>query len=182
MTIYGNITTIFLCMIAPNLTINASESAFKRTNEGVIEVKYLPASTVLVKRSNVSYFEENNLFMPLFWYITTRNIAMTSPVEVRLNPGEMYFFVGKDASKRELKSSSSVDVEKIPSRTVASIGYCGRYNQSNFEKAKSKLVKWIEKQGIYTITGEARAIYWDSPSVADQKKRAEVHIPILLSP
>lgn len=182
MSIYRTIFILLLCIITPNLTINAYESAFKRTNEGVIEVKSLSASTVLVKRSNVSYFEANNLFMPLFWYITTRNIAMTSPVEVNINPGEMYFFVGKDDSKRELKSNGSVQVEKIPSRTVASIGYCGRYNQRNFDKAKIKLIKWIEEQGVYTISGEARAIYWDSPSVADANKRAEVHIPIFLTP
>lgn len=166
-------------MFSP-LAAQASESAFKQTPEGVIEIKTLPASTVLVKRSSVPYFESNNLFMPLFWYITTRRIAMTTPVEVGIQPGEMYFFVGSDAAQRSLQSSGSVSVEAVPQRRVASIGYRGAYSERNYEQAKSKLEEWIAQQSDYQASGEARAIYWDSPSVPDAQKRAEVHIPLSL--
>ncbi|HAF47577.1 MAG TPA: hypothetical protein DCG83_07825 [Cryomorphaceae bacterium] len=164
-------------MISP-LTASASESAFEQTPEGVIEVKTIPASTVLVKRSQVPYFESNNLFMPLFWYITTRRIAMTTPVEVGIQPGEMYFYVGSDAAQRSLKSSGSVSVEQLPLRTVASIAYQGAYSERNFQRAKTKLEDWIAQQDEYQACGEARAIYWDSPSVPDAKKHAEVHISL----
>jgi DNA gyrase inhibitor GyrI len=166
-------------MISPFIT-QASESAFKHTPEGTIEIKAIPASTVLVKRSQVSYFESNNLFMPLFWYITTRRIAMTTPVEVGIQPGEMYFYVGSDATQRSLKSSGSVSVEQVPHRTVASIGYRGAYSESNFQRAKAVLEDWIAQQSEYQPSGEPRAIYWDSPSVPDDQKRAEVHIPLSL--
>ncbi|MAH39828.1 MAG: hypothetical protein CML08_00275 [Puniceicoccaceae bacterium] len=161
-----------------SLTSSASESVFEQTPDGVIEVKTIPASTVLVKRSQVPYFESNNLFMPLFWYITTRRIAMTTPVEVGIQPGEMYFYVGSDASQRSLKSSGSVSVEQLPRRTVASIGYRGAYSERNFQRAKTKLEGWIAQQGEYNASGEARAIYWNSPSVPDAQKHAEVHISL----
>ena len=161
-----------------SLTSSASESVFERTPDGVIEVKTIPASTVLVKRSQVPYFESNNLFMPLFWYITTRRIAMTTPVEVGIQPGEMYFYVGSDASQRSLKSSGSVSVEQLPRRTVASIAYKGAYSERNFQRAKAELEDWIAQHGEYYASGEARAIYWDSPSVPDAQKHAEVHISL----
>ena len=164
-------------MISP-LTAFASESAFDQTPDGVIEVKTIPASTVLVKRSHVPYFESNNLFMPLFWYITTRRIAMTSPVEVGIQPGEMFFYVGSDAAQRSLKSSGSVSVEQLPRRTVASIAYKGAYSERNFQRAKAELEDWIAQHGEYYASGEARAIYWDSPSVPDAQKHAEVHISL----
>lgn len=174
---------LFFClsilMISP-LTAPASESAFEQTPEGMIEVKTIPASTVLVKRSQVPYFESNNLFMPLFWYITTRRIAMTTPVEVGIQPGEMYFYVGSDAVQRSLKSSGSVSVEQVPQRTVASIGYRGAYSERNYQEAKAELEDWIAQNSDYQPSGEARAIYWDSPSVPDAQKRAEVHIPLSL--
>ena len=157
---------------------SATEQAFLRTNSGAIEVKTLPACTVIKTTSDASYFEENNLFMPLFWYITTRGIAMTSPVEVEVNPGTMYFYIGGDAKDRALKETDAVEVERIPERLVASIGYQGAYTEANFQEANNRLKAWLKEQKQYRAIGEAKAIYWDGPSVPKARKRAEVHIEL----
>ena len=156
----------------------ASEQAFPRTMNGSLEIKTLPAAKVIKSSADTSYFEANNLFMPIFWYITSRGIAMTSPVEVEVNPGAMYFYIGGDAEKRALKGTHSVEVESLPERTVASIGYEGAYTEANFEQAKARLENWLEGQPNIEAIGEAKAIYWDGPSVPNARKRAEVHIEV----
>lgn len=157
---------------------SASEQAFDRTEVGVIEVKSLPASKVIKSTSDTSYFEANNLFMPLFWYITTRGIAMTAPVEVELDPGVMYFYIGTDAQERALKSTGTVTVESFPERTVAAIGYQGAYTEDQFNEAKNRLEAWLAEQADISPIGEANAVYWHGPSVPNAQKHAEVHIPV----
>ena len=66
-----------------SLTSSASESVFEQTPMVSLRLKH-PRQHVLVKRSQVPYFESNNLFMPLFVYHYPP-IAAT-PVEVGIQP------------------------------------------------------------------------------------------------
>jgi effector-binding domain-containing protein len=159
--------------------LNAYESAFPKTPPNALEIKIIPASKVIISQTNDDYFANgNNLFMPLFRYIQSNDIAMTTPVEAEINPGAMYFYIGGDAALRQLESSDSVKVKQLPARTVASIGIKGSYSESNFLKAKARLEAWIDEQGNYTITGPARAIYWNGPFTPGLLKRSEVHFPV----
>ena len=169
---------IFIFLSFAYSTLFSGEQAFGPTQEGVIEIKTIPASKVIKSASAENYFEANKLFMPLFWYITTRGIAMTTPVEVHVEPGSMYFFIGKKAAKRDLKANNKVEVLTIPERLVASVGYVGAYSELNYLNAKHKLEHWLEQQSTYVAQGPARIIYWDSPATPNRKKRAEVHISI----
>ena len=64
---------------------SAYERAFPRTDVGVIEIKTVPAATLLATRSDDDYFDESNdLFRPLFRYIQKNDIPMTVPVESRI--------------------------------------------------------------------------------------------------
>jgi effector-binding domain-containing protein len=156
----------------------SGERAFVPTEDGQIEIKTIPESKVIKSISSQNYFEANNLFMPLFWYITTRGIAMTTPVEVAVDPGSMYFYMGEKAAERDLKANKKVEVLTVPERLVASIAYTGAYSEANFLVAENKLRQWLEEQSSYKSVGSARIIYWDSPATPDSKKRAEVHISI----
>ena len=168
---------IFLCL-AFNMTY-AYEQAFPKTPVGEIEVKTLPASTLIACHGQGDYFERSDsLFRPLFRYIQENDIAMTTPVEAQIQPGVMYFYIGADAAKRPLSNTAAVDVVEMPARTVLSVGLRGAYSSENFAKAETLLRAWLAEQVGYRATGPARAIYWNGPFTLGLLKRSEVHLPI----
>ena len=155
------------------------EEAFKRTSAGKIEIKTIPASMVMVSESEGNYFGTRNyLFRRLFNYISENNVAMTAPVEARIENAQMKFYVGTKDKLKELKDRGSVKVVTIPQRTVVSIGIRGTYTESNFEKAKTQLEQWLRDNTGYQQAGAAYAVYWDGPFMPWFLKRSEVQIPV----
>ncbi|MDP4610419.1 MAG: heme-binding protein [Opitutales bacterium] len=172
-----NFTILLICLFP--LLMSAAEKAFPQTSVGQTEFKTLPAAHLIASQSDDGYFSnDNNLFRPLFRYISSRDIAMTTPVEAEINPGVMYFYIGKDAIDKAQDSTDSVKVHVLPERTVASIGIRGSYTEENFDNAETKLRAWLATQETYEITGEARGIFWNSPFMPGFFKRFEVHIPV----
>jgi hypothetical protein len=170
--------SIFLFCIFSN-TMPAIEKAFPQTEVGQIEVKTLPASHLISSHSDRSYFDSNNqLFRPLFRYITSRDIAMTTPVEAEIEPGIMYFYIGEEAIEKAQESTENVTIRSLPERTVASIGARGGYSEANFRDAEAELRSWLAAQSDYRAIGAARGIYWNGPYVPGLFKRFEVHIPV----
>ncbi|MGJ8652132.1 MAG: heme-binding protein [Opitutaceae bacterium] len=170
--------TLLLCLFP--LLMNAADKAFPQTNVGQTEIKTLPAAHLIASQSENGYFSDgNNLFRPLFRYISSRDIAMTTPVEAEINPGVMYFYIGNDAIDKAQESTDKVQVRELPERTVASIGVRGGYKEDNFDDAEVKLRAWLATQEAYEITGEARGIFWNSPFMPGFLKRFEVHIPVI---
>lgn len=169
---------LLLCLL-PLQAMTAYEQAFAKTAVGEKEIKILPAAKLIASSSVSGYFERNNsLFRPLFRYIQSNDIAMTTPVEAEMEPGVMYFYIGGDAANRELRATEDVRVLELPERTVASIGVRGSYSQDNFKTAETQLRAWIQAQGTHQITGAARGIYWNGPFTLGFLKRSEVHIPV----
>jgi effector-binding domain-containing protein len=155
------------------------EEAFKRTSAGKIEIKTIPASMVMVSESEGNYFGTRNyLFRRLFNYISENNVAMTTPVEARIENAQMKFYVGTKDKLKELKDRGSVKVVTIPQRTVVSIGIRGTYTESNFEKAKTQLEQWLRDNTGYQQAGAAYAVYWDGPFMPWFLKQSEVQIPV----
>lgn len=157
----------------------AAQQAYPKTPVGVMEIKTLPAATLLLSRSDKGYFEEDNeLFRPLFRYIQERDIPMTTPVEAEMEPGEMFFHVGGDFERTELDDTETVKVQTLPERRVASIGARGGYGASNFNEAKAKLERWLAEQEEWEPTGKAKGVFWNGPFTLWFLKRFEVHIPV----
>ena len=168
-----------LLLLILTQTVPAVEQAYPKTPVGDIELKTLPAATLIVSRSDKPYFEEKNgLFRPLFRYIQDRDIAMTTPVETEMDPGEMLFYIGEESEGKNLDETGDVTVRKLPERTVASIGVRGGYSASNFNEAKTALEKWLTGQDRWKPTGEAKGVFWDGPFTLWFLKRFEVHIPV----
>ena len=160
---------------------SAYEQAFTKTNVGEFEIKALPAVRLIACRTDAAYFEDNNrLFRPLFRYISSRDIAMTTPVEAEINPGVMYFYIGAEVGKNVLDATESVSVHELPERLVASLGVRGGYSEHNFNKASAKLSAWLLKHPVYKATGNVRGIFWNGPFIPGFFKRFEVHIPVQL--
>lgn len=157
----------------------AYEKAFEKTKPGSIEVKTLPERTVIVAQRDQAYFDKNNdMFMNLFRYIKKNDVSMTVPVKAEMDPGKMYFYVGKKDLSKELKSTDNVKVIVEPELQVLSIGIRGGYSEKNFEQARKKLFDHLEASKEWKPNGPAYAVYWNGPFVPGFMKQFEVHIPV----
>ena len=159
----------------------AYETMFEQTPVGEIKIVELPERIALEATSNGSYFKsDNGLFRKLFRYISTYEVAMTTPVEADIDPGKMRFFVGAKDQGKNISSTEDVEVRKIAPKKVLAIGVRGSYSEKKFMDNKQKLIQWLDKEKKYEVAGEAYAVYWDGPFVLGFFKRSEVHIPIKL--
>jgi hypothetical protein len=96
-----------------------------------------------------------------------------------MEPAGMIFFVGPSDRQKNLEDTEQVKVIEIPARQVASIGVRGGYSRANFDEAKGKLLEWLGEHPDYEKTGEAYAVFWNSPFVPFFLKRSEVNIPVI---
>lgn len=158
---------------------HAAEEAFPRTEPGRIEVKILPAGRLLEARGEGNYFREaNRLFGPLFRYIKEHDISMTTPVEARIEPGTMYFWVAADQVDKAGEDTDEVRVIEVEERKVVAAGGRGAYTEANFEEARTRLLEWIRGQGGLEITGEPYAVYWNGPFTPWFLKTFEVQVRV----
>ncbi|NDV61452.1 hypothetical protein G0Q06_03210 [Puniceicoccales bacterium CK1056] len=172
-------SAIFCIFLFTMSLTHAADQAFARTDPGVIEVKTLPAGRLLVCEGEGDYFNQSNsLFRPLFRYIQSHDISMTTPVEARIEPGTMIFWVAADQIEKADESNDEVQVIDVEERTVAAIGKRGGYSQSNFEEARAELLQWIEEREDLEIAGEPYAVYWNGPFVPGPFKKFEVQVEV----
>jgi len=163
------------------VTLPAYEEAMDRTDKGTIELKTLPELTFIeAKEKEGTYFDKDNkMFRKLFRYISSKDISMTTPVTVDVNPGAMRFMISEEDLEKADENTEDVQVITLPERKVVSIGYNGRYNEKNYDKHLEKLTAWLEEnKSEWLANGEPIAVYWDGPFKLSPWKKAEVMIPI----
>jgi effector-binding domain-containing protein len=158
----------------------AYEAAYPMTPAGFCEIKKLPAGTVLRTSMRGGYFDENNnLFRRLFDAINRNRVPMTVPVEAKMMPGTMVFYLDSASAKRkDLQLPAGVIRQTLPPRAVASIGVRGGYTRESYEENLAKLREWLKKQNKYRAAGEPYAVYWNGPFTLAPFKRSEVHLPV----
>jgi hypothetical protein len=167
---------LFILLITPAM---ATEQAFPPTAPGVTEVKTLPAGVLLKSTGRGNYFEQSDgLFMPLFRYISRHDIAMTTPVEARIEEAAMYFWVAESQHAKVSGNEGAVEVQRIPERRVASLGVKGGYSRENFEKNRERLLAWIAQQKDIEAAGQAYGVFWSGPFTPWFAKRSEIHVPV----
>ena len=173
------ILALMLCLGGIGLA-QAYEAAYPMTVAGFCEIKTLPAGTILRTSSRGEYFEENNgLFMRLFRTINDNKVPMTVPVEAKMKPGTMVFYLDKaSAPRKDLRLPEGVSRQNLPARTVASIGIRGGYTRESYEKNLEKLREWIKTQQNVRVAGEPYAVYWNGPFTLPFLKRSEIHLPV----
>lgn len=161
-------------------TASAYEAAYPMTAAGFCEIKKLPAGSVLRTSNRGDYFEQNNgLFMRLFSTINRNKVPMTVPVEAKMKPGTMVFYLDATSAKRkDLQLPMGVTRQTLPPRTVASIGNRGGYSRESYETNLAKLRAWLKNQSQWAEAGEPYAVYWNGPFTPSFLKRSEVHIPV----
>jgi hypothetical protein len=174
---------LFSILLLSVLPLMATEQAFPPTAPGVAEFKTLPAGVLLKSTGRGSYFDESNrLFRPLFNYISSQKIAMTTPVEAQIDQAVMYFWVAPSEVAKVVGDRDGVEDIRISERQVASLGARGGYGRDNFEQTRDKLRAWLETHPEVEVTGEAYAVYWHGPFTPWFAKRSEVHIPVRTKP
>lgn len=161
----------------------AYESIYPQTAVGKIEVKTIPARTLLKAAGKGEPFKSRDeSFGKLFRYIQSNKVSMTVPVEASATTSTMNFFVGGRDAGKELKSDGGVAVEKMEPRTVVSIGLRGSYTRDHYEQGLKKVGEWLEKHHEWQADGEPYGVYWNSPFVPGWFKRSEVHQPVRPAP
>lgn len=177
----------------------AAAQAFPPTAPGTTELKTLPAGLLLrstaaretgpgekasgageAAKSRNYFSQSGQLFRPLFRYIDARGIAMTTPVEARVEPGEMYFWVaaGERSKVDGADAALGVAVVEVPERLVASRGERGGYNRANYEAAEAVLRAWVAGSVDLVVGGDAYPVFWDGPFTPWFAKQFEVHLPV----
>ncbi|GAB5560801.1 MAG: hypothetical protein SynsKO_24480 [Synoicihabitans sp.] len=157
----------------------AAEQAFPPTAPNSTEIKTLPAGILLKSSAEGNYFDNGGkLFGPLFRYISQHKIAMTTPVEAKIDDAAMYFWVHPNEAEKVAGSKNGVEVIDIPERTVAVRGAKGGYNKGNFNETRDELTAWLENQSDWRATGEPYGVYWDGPFTPWFMKTYEVQIPV----
>jgi hypothetical protein len=177
-----NIRIIVVAIVAV-LTVGCRffsyESAYEMTPVDKVEVKTLPGSRVLVTGSEGRYFDRaNGLFMKLFRYIRDHDVAMTVPVEARMEKAQMLFHVGGKDTDKALESRDDVQVLEREPLLVASLGARGSYSEKNFLEAKERLDRWLSERDDFVRAGKPYAVFWNGPFVPGFLKRFEVHLPV----
>jgi len=158
---------------------HAFNQAFPRTEPGEFDVKVLPAARLLECKGEGNYFHKPNiLFGLLLSYIKKRGIAMIEPVEARIEPGTMYFWVADDEAEKAVENSGKVRVIDVEERMVAAMGARGSYSESNYRKAKTALLKWIATENDLQAIGKPYTVYWDGPFKLGILKKFEVHVRV----
>ena len=167
---------VVFALLATALAMSAKE-AFPPTPAGTTELKTLPAGVLLKSAGRGNYFDgADNLFSPLFRYISKHDIAMTTPVEAQVNDAAMFFWVAESERSKVAGNDANVEVVSLPERRVASRGDRGGYSRANFEKTRDLLLTWLAARPDVEAAGEPYGVYWNAPYVPPFLKRFEVHI------
>lgn len=166
--------------IIPTFARATEGEAYARTAPGQIEIKELPAARLMISKTEQPYFSSNSkLFGKLFSYIREKEIPMTTPVEAKINPGTMIFYMdAASAVRTDLKPGAEVELQNLEARTVVAVGIRGSYSKENYEEGLALLKEWLKTQPQVEVIGEPYAVYWNSPFVPFFLKQSEVHLPV----
>jgi hypothetical protein len=169
----GLVATLLLCANA-----SAYEQAYPKAPVDDVEISELPVSRWIATEAEGDYFDRSGtLFRRLFDYIGTNDIAMTVPVEGRLDSAEMRFYLGAEAAA-SAEGSGPVRVIDTASRRVARLGAKGSYSRENVDAVRSRLEAWVDANPEWRAAGPVYAVFWNGPFTPWFMKRFEVHIVV----
>jgi hypothetical protein len=129
--------------------------------------------------------DDGAAFWRLFRHIQSRDIAMTSPVEMTYrdgdsNPQEVEMaFLYRSLEQGQRERDGEVEVVDMPAQRVLSIGWRGDINEENVAAARQLLDAWLKTHSSkYRVEGKMRVMGHNSPFVPLGKRYFEVQLPI----
>ena len=158
------------------------------TPPGMIELKTYPS----VRRAEYSAKGSSNFgmnvgFWPLFNHIKSREIAMTSPVEMDYTPlapmqdaegSWTMSFPYRKAGLGPTGEDGRIKVVDTPEMTVLSIGMRGAYGMGTVNSGMDALSKWLAAQSQWEAIGDPRGLNYNGPQVSMKNKWSEVQIVV----
>lgn len=157
----------------------AAQTLFPATEPGRVELKTIPAGTLIKASGKGDYFgQDGSLFLRLFRFISARDVAMTTPVEAQVDNAAMFFWVGEKDREKARGANEGVEFVDRPAREVASAGAKGSYSRENYLKTRTVLMAWLAGRGDLEPAGEPYAVFWNGPFTPWFAKRYEVHQPV----
>lgn len=164
------------------------------TPPGMIELKTYPS----VRRAEYSAKGSSNFgmnvgFWPLFNHIKSRDIAMTSPVEMDYKPSGdrtplapmqdaegswTMSFLYRKADLGPTGADGRVKVVDTPEVTVISIGMRGGYGMGAVNSGMEALSTWLASQSEWEAVGDPRGLNYNGPQVPMKNKWSEVQIVV----
>ncbi len=167
------------------ISMSVSEAGYQvlETLENGVEIRAYPeeiwATTVAEN--------QNDAFRPLFGYISGDNergekIEMTAPV-VTMNTKKGQFMAFIMPERFDIKSipkpsSSSVKIQLIQPRKLATIRFSGYMTEGNYEKNLELLSKTLDFQGIST-EGEPLLMQYNDPWTPPFSRRNEIALRVI---
>lgn len=162
---------------------------------------YLVAETVMPETSNYSAAGSEG-FRRLFRYISganqgSRKISMTAPVEQAPAGGQAIKMTASLTQAQEAEgwslafmlpgqysietapepTDARVRIRAVPERTVAVLGYSGRWTEANRRAAEKKLRSALAEAEV-ELVGAVNSAMFNSPFMLPFLRRNEVHAPI----
>ncbi len=155
------------------------------TPVGEVQVKAYP----LYRSAEVSALSvgssDSSLFRELFRHISSEDIAMTAPVEMRYNNDDggdnsmaaMAFYY-RDTSIGSTGTDGNVVVEDIEPQQAATVGVRGPYSTRNYEKGLMLVRDWLDENPQWQPDGEPRYLGYNGPFVLWFMRYGEVQVPV----
>ena len=147
-----------------------------------IELKRYPVYRMA--RTEMGWTRSNGAFWTLFRHITSRDIAMTAPVEMTYdNEGrglreQRMAFLYANTELGSAGTQGDVEVVDVPAMQVVSLGWRGRPSRADVTAAHAELLRWIAERGDLEVAGELRLLSYNGPSVSNARACSEVQIPV----
>ncbi|MFO0827750.1 MAG: heme-binding protein [Phycisphaerales bacterium] len=165
------------------------------TPPGAIDIKTYPSVRRVEWESSATTGQVamNNGFWPLFNHIKSRDIPMTSPVEMdyvgvypdpatSLTPvaggAWTMSFLYRAPKLGPVGTDKSLKIVDTPEVTVASIGVRGPYGMKVVERGLTSLKEWIDGQSEWEFAGHVRVFHYNGPYVRDANKWSEIQVPV----
>ncbi len=129
-------------------------------------------------------------FWPLFRHIQSREIAMTTPVQIdygtadegrdgdRARQVSMAFLYGSPKLGRA-GQDGAVEVVDVPATTVLTIGSRGYDRPARIAELQARLTAWLAANPQWQASGPIRMMAYNSPSVDAARRCFEVQIPVV---
>jgi hypothetical protein len=159
------------------------------TPPGALEIKRYPRA----RRAEVGGAMRPEIgmsmaFWPLFQHIKSREIAMTSPVEMdyagigddgRLRADSWTMsFLYREPEMGQLETDGAVRVVDREPLLVLSLGQRGEYSWSRDSEGLTVLNAWLEAHAEWTPAGAPRSLYYNGPELPGRDKWSEVQLPV----
>jgi hypothetical protein len=171
------------CLQAYHLVMTQEQPYTVVRKEGDLEIREYPASVhAQLTLSGSANTVGNKAFGSLVGYISSNNIAMTSPVIQERNEDQWNVsFVmpaGMKVSEMPQPTNGALIIREVPAHLAGATRWSGSWKYAEVQKRSEEMGNQLIDLG-YRVSGEPRWARYDPPWKPWFMRRNEVIVPIL---